>query len=94
MILANNHYFNMIAILHVWGHTHSFNLKYPFANLPKNRKFFSAEISFKKKKNGKICTQGKSKFNPKICTEKSGRPTMHMVKNLGIYKYAFIKQNG
>lgn len=50
MILANNHYFNMIAILHVWGHTHSFNLKYPFANLPKNRKFFSAEISFKKKK--------------------------------------------
>lgn len=55
--------------------------------------FSLLKFHLKKKKKGKICTQGKSKFNPKICTEKSGRPTMHMVKNLGIYKYAFIKQN-
>lgn len=66
MILANNHYFNMIAILHVWGHTHSFNLKYPFANLPKNRKFFSAEISFKKKKTVKYALREKANSTQKF----------------------------
>lgn len=49
LILANNHYFNKLAIMCVLEQSHSFNPKYIFFKLTKTiDKYFSPKISLKK----------------------------------------------